>query len=477
VNGVTYTWDDNGNLLNDGVNTYAYDSANRLTAISGQQSAAFVYSGLDDRLQQTVNGVTTNYTLDLNTGLTQVLDDGENAYLYGVDRIAQVNTGTEYFLGDALESVRQLTNSQGSITLTKSYAPYGEVMASAGSGASVFAYTGEQQDVSGLVYLRARYYDPINSRFLNRDTWGGEANLPMSFNRWNYTNANPVNYTDPSGHFPPLWCQFMPNKITYEVCVDLYYGIEPLNIFEMGEYVSGSKGCYRGPTQYRAPGYVEGTGLTIPFPSVMNWLFAAESVYNFATMEHSYFVNGNFNQLGIPGVGLSDLVVGIAFTEYAGDVYGFRSPDLKGNSKFLQDYPGPVVIGFIGVGYGPADVVEVGPAVGIGYTSFVSAYDTRIRGFGKYIMAGFGLDPVLIVDAGFGVLSMMRVGKVDSYLDNNNKVKKAKLYLDILTGKHGVWLTDFNPRLYPLGMISRIEDANNALSYAITYEELHAENK
>lgn len=34
---------------------------------------------------------------------------------------------------------------------------------------------------------------------MSRDTWNGDANLPMSYNRWAYTNGNPVNYTDPSG--------------------------------------------------------------------------------------------------------------------------------------------------------------------------------------------------------------------------------------------------------------------------------------
>ena len=34
VDGVAYTWDDNGNLLNDGVNTYSYDSANRLLSVA-----------------------------------------------------------------------------------------------------------------------------------------------------------------------------------------------------------------------------------------------------------------------------------------------------------------------------------------------------------------------------------------------------------------------------------------------------------
>jgi len=200
VNGVMYVYDNNGNLLNDGVNTYAYDSANRLKTLSGQgNNATYTYNGLGDRLSQTVNGQTTNYTLDLNAGLTQVLNDGTNAYVYGLGRIAQVNTTTEYFLGDALGSVRQLTNTSGTVTLGKSYAPYGEVMSSAGSGTSPFAFTGEQTDSSGLTYLRARYYASDTGRFLTRDTWDGDINSPMSLNRWNYVSGNPINKTDPTG--------------------------------------------------------------------------------------------------------------------------------------------------------------------------------------------------------------------------------------------------------------------------------------
>lgn len=33
--GQSYTFDANGNLLNDGLNTYAYDTANRLSAVNG----------------------------------------------------------------------------------------------------------------------------------------------------------------------------------------------------------------------------------------------------------------------------------------------------------------------------------------------------------------------------------------------------------------------------------------------------------
>jgi RHS repeat-associated protein len=145
-----------------------------------------------------VDSQTTTYALDLNAGLTQVLDDGDNTYLYGLGRISQVNTGTQYFMGDALGSVRQLVEG-GDIVLAKSYAPYGEVLSTAGSGESAFALTGEQTDPNGLVYLRARYYGPSNGRFLSRDTWTGDVNSPMSYNPWLYAFADPVNNADPSG--------------------------------------------------------------------------------------------------------------------------------------------------------------------------------------------------------------------------------------------------------------------------------------
>ncbi len=204
VNGVDYTWDNNGNLLNDGVNSYSYDAANRLTAVSSQQSAfSYGYNGLGDRLQRTINNQPVNYTLDLNTGLPNVLADNSDTYTYGLGHIGQTGTtGTSYFLGDALDSTRQLTDAAGQISLAQSYDPYGDLVMQAGNSTSIFGYTGQQTDPSGLVYLRARYYAPMQARFLSRDTWEGNPYQPMSYNLWAYANANPVVYTDPSGQ----WC-------------------------------------------------------------------------------------------------------------------------------------------------------------------------------------------------------------------------------------------------------------------------------
>ena len=42
-NGTPQTYDANGNLANDGTNTYSWDTRNHLTAIMGASTASFVY--------------------------------------------------------------------------------------------------------------------------------------------------------------------------------------------------------------------------------------------------------------------------------------------------------------------------------------------------------------------------------------------------------------------------------------------------
>ncbi len=50
---ATYTWDANGNLLDDGAKSYEYDLSNRLVSVDdGQAEVTFGYNGLGDRVQQ-----------------------------------------------------------------------------------------------------------------------------------------------------------------------------------------------------------------------------------------------------------------------------------------------------------------------------------------------------------------------------------------------------------------------------------------
>lgn len=61
-----YTWDDNGILLDDNLYSYTYDHVNRLVGVNGEGlSISYGYNGLGDRLQQTMNSITTEYVLVL----------------------------------------------------------------------------------------------------------------------------------------------------------------------------------------------------------------------------------------------------------------------------------------------------------------------------------------------------------------------------------------------------------------------------
>jgi hypothetical protein len=56
----------------------------------------------------------------------------------------------------------------------------------------------------GLLYLRARWYDPATGRFLTRDPFPGLAALPQTQHPYVYARNNPINLTDPSGRFVPV---------------------------------------------------------------------------------------------------------------------------------------------------------------------------------------------------------------------------------------------------------------------------------
>ena len=92
--------------------------------------------------------------------------------LFTAFRIAQYSeAGPEYFLGDALGSVRQLVDSSGEVLLARSYEPYGEVLASAGDGISNYGFTGNWTDsYIELLYLRSRYYSLETGRFITKDS-------------------------------------------------------------------------------------------------------------------------------------------------------------------------------------------------------------------------------------------------------------------------------------------------------------------
>ena len=122
-----------------------------------------------DRLRQTVHGTPPRCSLDLDGGLTQVLSDGTNVSLYGNARLGEEQAaGWAYHLGDALGSVRQLVDASASVSLARSYEPFGDPLSSAGAGTSIFQFAGQLVDASRLLDRMARCYSSAVGGVLSR---------------------------------------------------------------------------------------------------------------------------------------------------------------------------------------------------------------------------------------------------------------------------------------------------------------------
>ncbi len=188
--------------------TYAYDTENRLTALStaGQTIGSYAYDGSGDRIAKTAAGATTSYTLDLASSLPQVIAETKGSstttYAFAGSPLEIDQAGTTYwYQDDTLGSVRMLTDALGNSASSYNYSAFGATRTSSGSIANEVRFSGERTDTeSGLEFLRARTYDPATGTFLQRDTWGITPTDSQSLDVYAYTENNPLNALDPSGH-------------------------------------------------------------------------------------------------------------------------------------------------------------------------------------------------------------------------------------------------------------------------------------
>ena len=135
----------------------------------------------------------------------------------GGRRIATVTPqgAKQYYHVDHLGSTRVITDAHGKRLREFYYSPFGKIISdleydyknpdvniSTGQIVeSIRGYTGQKIDSSGLMYYRARYYNPDIMRFVQADSIVPDPFSSQDFNRYSYVVNNPVNYTDPTGHW------------------------------------------------------------------------------------------------------------------------------------------------------------------------------------------------------------------------------------------------------------------------------------
>jgi RHS repeat-associated protein len=119
--------------------------------------------------------------------------------------------GPTFYGYDGHGNARFMTNTAGTVGNTYQYDAFGMPIASTGSIANTYLYSGERFDSSlNLYQLRARYYNMLTGRFETMDPGKetccalptsrvGNIFDPASLHKYVYTVNNPVNLTDPSG--------------------------------------------------------------------------------------------------------------------------------------------------------------------------------------------------------------------------------------------------------------------------------------
>jgi RHS repeat-associated protein len=197
-NGQDLVYDDDGNLLDDGSKTYAWDIFNRLISVTtADVRIAFSYDAQGRRVSKEVDlgndGSVESETVYSYSGWNcieeQIIENGVQAtkvYAWGNDLSGTVQgaggvggllavtdgTGMYSAASDANGNITAYFGDNGEIVAEYDYTPFGSILSSSGEMADEFAYrfsTKPYDEETELYYYGYRYYSPELGRWVSRD--------------------------------------------------------------------------------------------------------------------------------------------------------------------------------------------------------------------------------------------------------------------------------------------------------------------
>ncbi|WP_078429744.1 choice-of-anchor L domain-containing protein [Alkalihalobacterium alkalinitrilicum] len=275
MNDHTMIHDEDGNLttgvLQGGQAEFEYDSRNRLVSTGHTE---YTYDINDQRVALTEGGETTKYVVNPIAHLSQVLmeTDSEgnllNSYIYGIGLIGFEDEQFDYFTyhQDYRGSTTAITDEEATVVARYMYDPFGNIIAKEGNVDQPYLYTGQygvETDHNGLLFMRARYYQPETQRFLNEDIVKGSVLLGQSYNRYAYSRNNPVMFVDPDGEWAHIaigaGIGAIVGGVTAAIAGD---GIKDVVAGTLGGAVAGGITAAAAPVALGA-GLVGGTAITV----------------------------------------------------------------------------------------------------------------------------------------------------------------------------------------------------------------------
>ena len=204
VNGNDIAYDAIGNPLNDGTWTYTWQNGRQLQKMQKPGvTAEFVYNADGLRVQKTVNGVATKYTLHGKNVVHMTSGADELHFFYDAQNrpAVVVYNGTAYAYVKSLQGdIVAILDENGNAVVSYGYDAWGAPLWCTGELAETlgkvqpFRYRGYVFDEeTGLYYLRSRFYNSSLCRFIDMDC------LIHSGNTFAYCCNSPASMHDVCG--------------------------------------------------------------------------------------------------------------------------------------------------------------------------------------------------------------------------------------------------------------------------------------
>jgi len=216
TNGVendAFTYDEIGNLLTDGTNSYTWNGKELIQVQTNSGTYNYQYNNQGIRTQkEEVNGAITKYYLDGDKVLVEINNNDTIYYAYDVDGslISMNLNGIEYYYVTNMQGdIIELVAGDGTIVVSYKYDAWGNIIGTPYDISNVdlanknpYRYRGYRYDnETGFYYLQSRYYNPEIGRFISADSFIGRQGDILSHNMYSYCENNPIMNYDPNGNF------------------------------------------------------------------------------------------------------------------------------------------------------------------------------------------------------------------------------------------------------------------------------------
>ena len=216
---VRYSYDPAGNLTEEHSTEhkkiYFYDTYNRNTEITGSDfTQKNHYDAEGYRYSIEENDKVTNFVYRRGIMLAELDEAGNQAKTYTLGNeyaghVSELNNSLDeykaasYYITDEQGSIRYMLDQSGEVQNYYQYSAFGETIISEETTPNRLRYNAQTEDeLTGLYYLRARYYAPGIGRFTQEDVIYNDG-----LNLYAYCNSNPVMYSDPSGLVKTSGCE------------------------------------------------------------------------------------------------------------------------------------------------------------------------------------------------------------------------------------------------------------------------------